>query len=132
MRIVDVLNYRFPGVKHVGVWHVVHEQEKTIGTGGERFVNASYFGWVLTDVSGAGRDGAIHANAAVVRANPLAPAVALRGFDIGSVMAVQNIGERAQPEWARVALIDAPGFQFEIGDGIDDAGIVAEGHADPL
>ena len=67
----------------------------------------------------------------VVGAEPLAPAVALGGFDAGAVVDADDVGERAEAERAGVLLVDLPGVELELVDGGDDEWVVAEGEARP-
>jgi hypothetical protein len=64
----------------------MHEEQQVVGAGGERLVDCGELRRILADVAGAGGDGAVHADAFAVGAEPLAPAVALGGFDAGAVV----------------------------------------------
>ena len=89
-------------------------------------------GAVLADEAGAGRDGAIHADALFVGAVPLSPAVAFRGFDRDAVMIADDIGERLQTERAGVILVGAPGAELHAVDRLDDLRIAAERQPGPF
>ena len=84
------------------VRHVMHEEQQVVRT----VVSSDSYIWrtgrrILADVAGAGRDRAIHADALVVGAMPLSPAVALRRFDRDAVVIADDVGERLQAERAR-------------------------------
>src|SRR5256885_12869836 len=98
MRIVDVLDDGFAGMKHVSVRDVMEKEEQVVGRLSWRFVELGNERRVLSDITGAAGDGAIHSNAVVVGAVPLAPAVFFRRFDSRAVMAAKNVCERLHPE----------------------------------
>ena len=76
MTVVDVLDHGFAVVELVGVRHVVEEKQQVVGCGGGGLVHLRHFGRILTHEAGSRRDGAVHADAQVVGAMPLAPAIA--------------------------------------------------------
>ena len=77
--VVEVLDDGFAVVEFVGVGDVVEEEEQLVGRGGERFINLGDFGRVLAGEACAGGDGAVHADAFVIGAMPLAPSVVFAG-----------------------------------------------------
>ena len=81
VRIVDVLDDRFPRVQHMGVGHVVEEEEQIVGTVRQWFVEFLDCGWVLGDEAGSRGDGAIHADGLVIGAMPLSPAIVFGGLE---------------------------------------------------
>ncbi len=109
MRIVDVLDHGLAGVENVCVRHMVEEQEQVIRRGRHRFVEVLHFRRILADESRPGSHCAVHADAVMVCAMPLPPAILLRRRDSRSVMASQNVGKRSGSERSRVALVRVPG-----------------------
>ena len=95
------------------VRHVMHEEQQIVRTRLERFVHRAHRPAVLADESGAGRDRAIHADALVVGAVPLSPAVALGRFDGDAVVIADDVGQRLQPERAGVVLVGRPRVELD-------------------
>ena len=88
MCVVDVLDNRFPRLKHVRVRHMVHEQQQIVWTSLERF-ESGRDGWaVLADEPGARGGGAVVADAgfidAILDARTLSSAIE-RGCLCGSL-----------------------------------------------
>ena len=108
--VVDVLDDGFSVVQFVGVGHVVEEEQQVVGRGGGGLVDLRDFWRVLADVARAGGDGAIHADAFVIGAVPLAPAVVFAGLDVRAVVAAGDVGERLQAERAGVVFVRGPDF----------------------
>ena len=98
----------------------------------EGLVNLRHFGRILACVAGAGRDAAVHADARVVGAVPLAPAVVFAGFDVGAVVAAGDVGEGLHAQRAGVVLIGRPGLHEHLVDRADHFGVGADGLARPL
>jgi hypothetical protein len=136
--VVDMLDYGFAVMDDMRVRDVVHEEEQIIGAGAEVLIDLCKLRWILADVAGAGSDGAVHADSGVavwaagaIASEPLAPAVALGGFDAGTEVVAEDVGEGADAEVAGVLLVGMPGLKLEVVDRGDDLGIVAEGEARP-
>ncbi len=110
----------------------MQEEQQIVGAGGERLVNLGDGRAILADVAGAGGHRAIHADAVFVGAMPLAPAVALGGFDVYAVVIAGDIGEGLQAERSGVVLIGAPGTELQGDDGFIHLGVAAERQAGPL
>ena len=108
MRIVQVLDDGLAGVQLVSVRHVVQEQQQLVRTGRQRLVDLGDRGPVLPDVPGAGRDGAVHADALFVGAMPLSPAVALGCLHRHAVVIAHDVGEGLQAERTGVVLEGPP------------------------
>src|SRR5208283_4662366 len=87
---------------------------------------------VLRDVASAGGYGAVHADAVVNGAMPLTPAVSFRRFHARTVVAAENVGERASAERAGVALINIPGREEHGVDRADCFQVVAKCQARPF
>ena len=124
--VVNMLNDRAARLQPVRVRHVVHEQQQVVGAGLERFVRRCHLRRVLRDVLRAGRHRPIHADALVVGTMPLSPPVALRRLDAGTVVRVEDVGERSRAERTGITLVRRPRFQQDAGDRFDHAAIVAE------
>src|SRR5260370_12335288 len=105
MRIVNVLDDGFSRMQYVGVGHVVKKEQQVIGARGERFIQLLYSLWILSDVSRAGRHGAVHADSIMIGTWPLPPAISLRRLQRRIVMVADNIGERTCSHGAGVTLI---------------------------
>src|SRR5690349_19250362 len=108
MRIVDVLDYRFPGRELVGVWHMMEEEQQFIRRGCERLIHLCHFGTVLCGVARAGSDAAIHAYAVVIGAMPLPPSIALRRLYARPVMRSGDVRQCSGAERSGVVFVDAP------------------------
>src|SRR5256885_12159985 len=75
MRIVDVLDDGFAGMKHVSVRNVMEKEEQVVGRLSWRFVELGNERRGLSGLNRAAGDGAVQSNAVVVGAVPLGPAV---------------------------------------------------------
>src|SRR5579863_7937502 len=106
--IVDVLNDSFSRVEFVCIRNVMEEEQKLVGRGRERFVDFRDWRTILADESGAGRDGAVHADSLFVGAMPLSPAVFFGGLDVRAVVAAGDVGEGLRAERAGVIFVSAP------------------------
>src|SRR5579863_1654931 len=73
--IVNVLDDGFVRMKLIGVRNVMEEKEKFVGRCCEGLIDFRDRRTVLADETGAGRDGAVHADSLFVGAMPLAPAI---------------------------------------------------------
>ena len=82
MRIVDMLDDGLAGVEFVAIRNVVEKEKQFIGCCRQRLI-LFCDGWgILRGVTRASGGGAVHADAIVIGAVPLAPAVSLRGFHV--------------------------------------------------
>src|ERR1051326_4678888 len=79
VRVVDVLHDRLPGAETIRVWQMMEEDDQVLGRGCDRLVHLRDSRRILARVSRSGGDAAVHADALVVGADPLSPAVALGG-----------------------------------------------------
>src|ERR1700722_79868 len=118
-------------MQSVVVWNVVHEEQKTVGTSLQRLVNLRQLGRILANIPSARTNGAVHADALAVSAEPLPPAVSLRGFDAGTVMDAENIGKCPNAQRTRVQLIHSPGVCLQSVDDENDLWIVAKSKPGP-
>src|SRR5262249_28141118 len=65
-------------------------------------------------------------------AEPLAPAIALGGFNAWPKMRTGDVGERPDAEWAGVALVDVPRRKQNLRNRAHHLRAVAEGQANPF
>ena len=98
----------FPECSTVRVRHMVHEEDQIVRTRRQRLVDGSHWRRILADEPGAGSRRPIHADALLVGAVPLAPAVALRRLDARPVVRARDIGQRLRAERPRVVLVGRP------------------------
>src|SRR5208283_5370039 len=99
---------------------------------GYGLVHSRHWCGVLPNVPSSGRHGAIHSNSIVVAAMPLAPAVSLGGFDVGSVVTSQDVGKRSGTERPGVVFVGTPGREQHRVDGLHDLGIISKSEASPF
>ena len=123
VRVINVLNYRLSGMQPVSVRHVVKETE-AVRRPGTRKASPRLPGTARQSPC-RGR-AAVHADALMVGAMPLAPAVTLRRLDPRPVVASQNVGQRSCAQRTGVAFVDTPGRKQHCRDGADNGRVVAE------
>src|SRR5215469_9504469 len=116
--VVEVLHQGIAGVEDVSIGNMVEKQQQIVGTVGERLVDLLHIRRILTNETRSGGDRAIHADALMVGAMPLSPAVSLRGLRSRIVMISGNVGESSDAEVAGIALINVPRTQLQIGNGL--------------
>ena len=75
MRIINVLDDGFAGMKHVSVRDVMEKEQQLVGRRSWRFVELRNERRILSHITGASGDAAIHADTVMIGAVPLAPAV---------------------------------------------------------
>ena len=95
----------------------MEEQQQIVGRGRGVLVELRNAGRILTRVACAHGDGAIHADAFMIGAMPLAPAVVLAAFNAGAVVAAGDVGERLQAERAGVVHVGGPRLHEHVFDG---------------
>src|SRR5689334_22411749 len=104
-------------MENMRVRNMMHEKQQVIRASRQRLIELSCFGRVLPDVSRPGGHSAVHTDALIVSTDPLTPAVALSGLNVGTIVAAQNISERPHAERPGVPFVDAPRFQLHFYDG---------------
>src|SRR5215467_8203788 len=75
VRVVDMLNHRFPGLQQARVRHMVKEQQQLIRSPSDRLVLFSYRRPILAGVARSRRQAAVHSYSFPVRTVPLAPTI---------------------------------------------------------
>src|SRR5437588_12359173 len=111
---------------------MMEEQQQGIGSGLRSFEFLLNRRRILAHETCASGNAAIHSNALVVSAVPLAPAVSLGGFRTGTVVAAQNVREGTCAERSGVTFIGGPGRQQHGAKGANVLRVIPECETYPL
>src|SRR5439155_14899102 len=129
VRVINVLDYCLTGFQPIRVRHMMEKQEQGIRRGGKSFELLLDGRRILPHEACSRCDSAVHANALVIGAVPLAPTVVFRRSDSWAVMASQDVGERPGPERTGVILIGGPRGKEHGADRTHDRKIISKGKA---
>src|SRR5580704_14117010 len=124
-----MLDDRLSRTQDVGVRDMMEKKQQFVRRGVRGFIHLRDGCAILIDIPRARGCRAIHADAVVVGAMPLSPAVSFGGLDSRSEMAAQNIGDRACAKWTRVTFIESPGRGKHEFDGAYYSRVVPKSEA---